>query len=74
MKKAVSNNARNWNYTSAILKDCLNKNIKTIEQFEASQLEFKNKKNNEYSSQKNEKEKRTAKIKILEESQTNEDS
>ena len=34
----------------------------------------KNKKNNEYSSQKNEKEKRMAKIKILEESQTNEDS
>ena len=45
MKKAVSKNIRNWNYAATILKDCLSKNIKTLEQYEASQLEFKNKKN-----------------------------
>ena len=44
MKKAVSKNIRNWNYAATILKDCLSKNIKTLEQYEASQLEFKNKK------------------------------
>ena len=44
MKKAVNNNVRNWNYAAAILKDCLSKNIKTLEQYEASQIEFKNRK------------------------------
>ena len=67
MKKAVSKNIRNWNYAATILKDCLNKNIKTLEQYEASQLEFKNKKNKEES--KTEEEKKLEKIKKLEESQ-----
>lgn len=72
MKKAVNNNVRNWNYAAAILRDCLSKNIKTLEQYEASQLEFKNKKNKDKSTdEKTEEEKRLEKIKKLEESQRN---
>lgn len=75
MKKAVNNNVRNWNYTAAILKDCLSKNIKTLEQYEASQLEFKNKKNKDKSTdEKTEEEKKLEKIKKLEESQKNANS
>lgn len=72
MKKAVSRNIRNWDYAVAILKDCLNKNIKTLEQYEASQLEFKNKKNKDKATdEKTEEEKKLEKIKKLEESQKN---
>lgn len=72
MKKAVNNNVRNWNYAAAILKDCLSKNIKTLEQYEASQLEFKNRKSKETATdEKTEEEKRLEKIKKLEESQRN---
>ena len=72
MKKAVNNNVRNWNYAVAILKDCLSKNIKTLEQYEASQLEFKNKKNKDKSiDEKTEEETKLEKIKKLEESQRN---
>lgn len=72
MKKAVNNNVRNWNYAAAILKDCLSKNIKTLEQYEASQLEFKNKKSNDTATyEKTEEEKKLEKIKKLEESQRN---
>lgn len=72
MKKAVNNNVRNWNYAAAILKDCLSKNIKTLEQYEASQLEFKNKKNKDKATdEKTEEEKKLEKIKKLEESQRN---
>lgn len=70
MKKAVSKNIRNWNYAATILKDCLSKNIKTLEQYEASQLEFKNKKNKaDEPIEKTEEEKTAEKIKKLEESQ-----
>lgn len=72
MKKAVNNNVRNWNYAAAILKDCLSKNIKTLEQYEASQLEFKNKKSKDTATdEKTEEEKKLEKIKKLEESQRN---
>ena len=72
MKKAVSRNIRNWDYAAAILKDCLNKNIKTLEQYEASQLEFKNKKSKDTATdEKTEEEKKLEKIKKLEESQRN---
>lgn len=72
MKKAVNNNVRNWNYAAAILKDCLSKNVKTLEQYDASQLEFKNKKSkNTVIDEKTEEEKRLEKIKKLEESQRN---
>lgn len=72
MKKAVSRNIRNWDYAAAILKDCLNKNIKTLEQYEASQLEFKNKKSKDTATdEKTEEEKKLEKIRKLEESQRN---
>lgn len=75
MKKAVNNNVRNWNYAAVILKDCLSKNIKTLEQYEASQLEFKNKKNKDKATdEKTEEEKKLEKIKKLEESQKNANS
>ena len=72
MRQAVNNNVRKWNYAAAILKDCLNKNIKTLEQYKASQLEFKNKKSNDITEdEKTEEEKKLEKIKKLEESQRN---
>lgn len=72
MRQAVNNNVRKWNYAAAILKDCLSKNIKTLEQYEASQLEFKNKKSNDTATdEKTEEEKKLEKIKKLEESQRN---
>lgn len=72
MKKAVNNNVRNWNYAAAILKDCLSKNIKTLEQYEASQIEFKNRKSKDTATdEKTEEEKRLEKIRKLEESQRN---
>lgn len=72
MKKAVNNNVRNWNYVAAILKDCLSKNIKTLEQYEASQIEFKNRKSKDTATdEKTEEEKRLEKIRKLEESQRN---
>lgn len=44
MKEAVNNNARNWNYVKSILNDCLSKNIKNKKEYEAAQVEYKNKK------------------------------
>ncbi len=45
MKEAVSRNKRNWKYISTILKDCVDNNIKTGQQFKISQKEFKSNKN-----------------------------
>ena len=56
MKKAVSRNIRNWDYAAAILKDCLNKNIKSKDTA---------------TDEKTEEEKKLEKIKKLEESQRN---
>lgn len=44
MKKAVENNARKWSYVQTILNDCVNKNIKTLHEFETQQKEYKNNK------------------------------
>lgn len=46
MQEAVSRNKRNWKYIKTILNDCLNNNIKTVEQFNIKQKEFKSKNNN----------------------------
>ncbi len=46
MKTAVDNNVRRWNYVRTILNDCINNNIKTLEQYKAKQIEFNNNKNN----------------------------
>ena len=46
MKEAVSNNIRKWNYVQTILNDCVNNQIKTLEQYTIKQREFKNKKAN----------------------------
>lgn len=46
MKEAVSRNKRNWRYVTSILNDCCNNNIKTAEQFNIRQKEFKSNKNN----------------------------
>ncbi|MEF2619266.1 MAG: DnaD domain protein, partial [Clostridia bacterium] len=43
---AVSNNIRKWNYVKTILNDCVNNQIKTLEQYTIKQREFKNKKAN----------------------------
>lgn len=39
LKIAVSNNVRKWSYAAAILKDCRNKNIKTLKDFIAERKE-----------------------------------
>ncbi len=41
MKEAVSRNKRNWRYIVSILNDCCNNNIKTTNQFNIKQNEFK---------------------------------
>lgn len=46
MEEAVSNNIRKWNYVKTILDDCVNNQIKTLEQYTIKQREFKNKKAN----------------------------
>lgn len=46
MEEAVSNNIRKWNYVQTILNDCVNNQIKTLEQYTIKQREFKNKKAN----------------------------
>ena len=46
MEEAVSNNIRKWNYVNTILNDCVNNQIKTLEQYTIKQREFKNKKAN----------------------------
>lgn len=46
MEEAVSNNIRKWNYVKTILNDCVNNQIKTLEQYTIKQREFKNKKAN----------------------------
>lgn len=45
MQEAVSRNKRNWKYIKTILNDCLNNNIKTTEQFNIKQKEFKSRNN-----------------------------
>lgn len=39
MEMALKNNVRTWNYASAILKHCLSRDIKTLQQYEAHELE-----------------------------------
>lgn len=46
MEEAISNNIRKWNYVKTILNDCVNNQIKTLEQYTIKQREFKNKKAN----------------------------
>lgn len=46
MQEAVSNNIRKWNYVRTILNDCINNDIKTVEQYIIKQKEFKDKKTN----------------------------
>lgn len=46
MEEAVSNNIRKWNYVRTILNDCINNDIKTVEQYIIKQKEFKDKKTN----------------------------
>lgn len=41
MKEAVSRNKRNWKYIEAILKDCRNNNITTVQQYQTKEREFK---------------------------------
>lgn len=41
MKEAVNNNVRKWKYVKAILDDCLNNNVYTVEQYIAKQKEYK---------------------------------
>lgn len=52
MKEAVSNNIRKWNYVETILNDCVNNQIKTLEQYTIKQREFKNKKANKTTANK----------------------
>ena len=52
MEEAVNNNARRWNYVKAILDDCLNNNIHTLDQYLIKQKEFKNKKTNKTTTKK----------------------
>ena len=46
IKEAVSRNKRNWKYISTILRNCVDNNIKTANQFRISQEEFKSNKKN----------------------------
>lgn len=46
MEESIANNVRRWNYVKTILNDCINNNIKTAEQYDAKQREYKNKKTN----------------------------
>lgn len=46
MEESIANNVRRWNYVKTILNDCINNNIKTVEQYEVKQREYKNKKTN----------------------------
>lgn len=41
MKEAVSRNKRNWKYIEAILRDCRNNNITTVQQYQTKEKEFK---------------------------------
>lgn len=52
MEEAVSNNIRKWNYVKTILNDCVNNQIKTLEQYTIKQREFKNKKANKTTANK----------------------
>lgn len=52
MEEAVSNNIRKWNYVETILNDCVNNQIKTLEQYTIKQREFKNKKANKTTANK----------------------
>ena len=55
IKEAVSRNKRNWKYISTILKNCVDNNIKTANQFRISQEEFKSNKKNPPKEQTEEK-------------------
>lgn len=55
IKEAVSRNKRNWKYISTILRNCVNNNIKTANQFRISQEEFKSNKKNPPKEQTEEK-------------------
>ncbi|MCI8486893.1 MAG: DnaD domain protein [Clostridia bacterium] len=46
MEESIANNVRRWNYVKTILNDCINNNIKTAEEYEAKQREYKNQKTN----------------------------
>lgn len=46
MEESIANNVRRWNYVKTILNDCINNNITTVKQYEAKQIEYKNKKTN----------------------------
>ena len=55
IKEAVSRNKRNWKYISTILRNCVDNNIKTANQFRISQEEFKSNKKNPPKEQTEEK-------------------
>lgn len=42
MKRSVERNKRSWGYVKSILQSWLSKNIKTVEQAKAEEIEFKN--------------------------------
>lgn len=46
MEESIANNVRRWNYVKTILNDCISNNITTVEQYDAKQREYKNKKTN----------------------------
>lgn len=46
MQEALDSNVRRWNYVKTILNDCINNNIKSVEQYEAKQKEYKANKTN----------------------------
>ena len=48
LKEAVSHNGRNWKYINAILKDCRDNNVKTVQQYRAKEKEFRENKAKQY--------------------------
>lgn len=52
MKRSLLENKRNFNYTQGILKNWYEKNIRTVKDIEAIELEFKNKNNKNKKPQK----------------------
>lgn len=52
MKNAVDNNAKTWGYVKKILNDCIEKNITTAEEYKSAQTEFRNRKTNKTTTQK----------------------
>lgn len=54
MKDALENNAKSWKYIKTILNNCIKDKIKTVEQYKGRQIEFKNQKNTNKTTNKKE--------------------